>query len=111
MTQATLEKAKALAESGLVWEVGPNTWAVQAMTSFHGSYTAQDMGGRLTCQCKGYHYRGRCKHIEAVRLSQGEATDPWAEFEPEAEGGERRCGRCGAPTTLDGRCGWCRVRC
>lgn len=97
MTQATLEKAKALAESGLVWELGRGAWAVQAMTSFHGSYTVQDMGGRLTCECKGYHYRGRCKHIEAVRLTIG---DEDGYFEPEGEGGET-CHKCGRPATCE----------
>ncbi|MCS7275763.1 MAG: hypothetical protein NZ695_01905, partial [Dehalococcoidia bacterium] len=76
--------AKALAESGLVWELGRGVWAVQAMTSFHGSYTVQDIGGRFTCECKGYHYRGYCKHIEAVRLEMGDGEPA---FEPE-EGGE-----------------------
>ena len=94
MTQATLEKAKAIAQSGLVWEVGPREWAVQSMTGFYGSYTVQDVGGRLVCECKGYHYRGYCKHIEAVRLSLGE--DDTSYFEPEAEGGES-CHQCGSP--------------
>jgi len=49
MMQATLEKAKAIAEAGLVWQVGPREWVVQSMTQFHGSYSVQDVGSIETC--------------------------------------------------------------
>jgi len=89
MTQATLEKARLMVEAGLVWPVGEREWAVQSMTQFHGSYLVQDIGGRLTCECKGYHYRGRCKHTLAVRLLLGE--DAWGfEEEPEEGGGTQK---------------------
>ena len=49
------------------------------MTQFYGSYTVQDIGGRLVCECRGYHYRGYCKHIEAVRLVLGEEAPAYDE--------------------------------
>jgi hypothetical protein len=87
MTEATKERARELVASGLVHQVGPREWAVDATGCWwNGSYAVQEVGGRFTCECKGYHFRGYCKHIEAVRLSLGE-EDATSYFEPETEGG------------------------
>jgi hypothetical protein len=96
MTRATREKAKELVSSGLVHRVGPKEWAVEATSCWwNGSYTVQEVGGRLMCECKGYQYRGYCKHIEAVRL----AMDDEDTCEPE-EGVCIECGRL-VPNGLD----------
>jgi len=96
MTQATLEKAKAIAEAGLVHEAGRDTWLVESSNPCIGSYTVSRLGGSYRCECKGYRYRGRCKHIEAVQ---------------QAEGGER-CQKCGLREAFPGDvyCVWCGLK-
>lgn len=99
MTRATRKKATELVGSGLVHRVGPKEWAVEATGCWwNGSYTVQEVGGRLTCECKGYQHRGYCKHIEAVRLAM-EEEDTRSYLEPE-EGICIECGRI-VPNGLD----------
>ena len=99
MTRAIQKKARELVANGLVHRVGPKEWAVEATSCWwNGSYTVQEVGGRLTCECQGYQHRGYCKHIEAVRLVM-EEEDTRRHFEPE-EGVCIDCGRL-VPNGLD----------
>lgn len=60
------EKARKLAESGRVEELGNNVYNV---IGDHGTYTvAQDHTGRFSCNCPGYLQKNKCSHITAVLL-------------------------------------------
>jgi len=96
MTQATLRKAKLIAEAGLVHQVGGGEWLVESSNPCIGSYTVSRQGGSYACECKGYQFRGYCKHTLAVR---------------QGEGGER-CQKCGLREAFPGDtlCVWCGLR-
>jgi len=51
MTIATMSKAQ---------------WAVPSQTTSNTLYLVRKVDGSLTCDCDGWFFRGKCKHVTAV---------------------------------------------
>lgn len=45
----------------MIKEIADECWEIKDYTIVLG------LKGRFVCTCKGYFYRGRCKHIKALR--------------------------------------------
>lgn len=63
-----------------------------------GGYQQYFLMGELHCTCKGFHFRGTCKHVKEVE--QKRCTWHGAYDEPQTEEQEKNkiCPVCGGPT-------------
>mgnify|MGYP001271678817 CR=1 FL=1 len=72
----TEEKARALVNAGCVrlTEGGASVTNAEGFT-----YRVDfNLGGRPNCQCRGFEYRGWCKHLTAAYMARAEADDELA---------------------------------
>lgn len=78
-----------------------NEYAEFEMDSSGGEdiYTVRFNRGHWTCNCKGFQFRGNCKHIsaaDAIKCDYGweAACGSPAEFK------DKTCPKCGGPTSI-----------
>lgn len=65
------EKARKLVETRRVEFLGNDSYNV---IGDHGTYNVVfDYTGKLSCNCPGFLQKGRCSHIEAVKLLRHKA--------------------------------------
>ena len=79
----TEEKARALVNAGCV----RLTDGGASVTNAEGfTYRVDfDLGGRPNCQCRGFEYRGWCKHLTAAYMARAEADAKPEDGEPTDE--------------------------
>ena len=46
------------------------------------SYTVEVVGADITCDCRGFHYRGACTHARALKQALVAGDDPPEGYEP-----------------------------
>lgn len=56
--------------------------------------------GSWECECKGYEYRGTCRHVKEAEQSACFWHQQVEGGEPVLENGEKRCPECGGPVEV-----------
>ncbi len=55
-----------------VTRLDSTTWAVPSASTPDSEHIVEAINGGFTCTCRGFEYRGICRHVNAVKAEQRE---------------------------------------
>lgn len=58
-----------------VLEMTDGMWSVRSSTNPHVFYHLKMEGNTITCECKGYFYRSKCRHVDEVKIYMTQAHE------------------------------------
>jgi hypothetical protein len=59
--------------NSMILEMGEGQWSVRSSTDPNHFYHLKKEGDTITCECKGYFYRNKCRHVDEVRIRMADA--------------------------------------